>query len=269
MVLLSVPVNDIDTAGMSAELEIPVAWLESQLSEADASARAAGELKVRLSRSGRADVVVRGQIAAEIELPCARCLAPTAVSVRAELSLLLKPKAGGPPPKAPSSRGTMKKPASATPAPVAVPKGPAKTAESSKKAATKRPAAEYEFSSEEADLDEYDGERVVLDGFVREAILLELPSFPLCGETCDGGEQAALLGRAREQAAAQDAAAKKSPFEALRHLMTDSPLPSDDALGNEGPPPKRPSAAEVRRATRVSNRGKPKIKSSIVGQRKK
>jgi uncharacterized protein len=27
---------------------------------------------------------------------------------------------------------------------------------------------------------------VILDGFIREALLLELPNFPLCSETCPG-----------------------------------------------------------------------------------
>ena len=45
---------------------------------------------------------------------------------------------------------------------------------------------EYEFSSDEAEVDVYDGELVVLDGFVREAILLEMPIFPLCSESCPG-----------------------------------------------------------------------------------
>ena len=42
------------------------------------------------------------------------------------------------------------------------------------------------FSSEEADVDFYDGETVVLDEFLREAVLLEVPSFPLCSEDCPG-----------------------------------------------------------------------------------
>ena len=40
-------------------------------------------------------------------------------------------------------------------------------------------------------MDHYDGETVVLDPFVREAILLEVPNFPLCSEDCAGIQPAA------------------------------------------------------------------------------
>jgi uncharacterized metal-binding protein YceD (DUF177 family) len=43
-----------------------------------------------------------------------------------------------------------------------------------------------EFSVDEADTDTYESEEVVLDRFVREAILLESPIFPLCSEACEG-----------------------------------------------------------------------------------
>jgi uncharacterized protein len=40
--------------------------------------------------------------------------------------------------------------------------------------------------ADEADVDTYEGEEVVLDRFLREAILLESPTFPLCSEACEG-----------------------------------------------------------------------------------
>ena len=36
------------------------------------------------------------------------------------------------------------------------------------------------------ELDTYEGEQVNLDPFIREAILLEVPPFPLCSEDCQG-----------------------------------------------------------------------------------
>ncbi len=44
----------------------------------------------------------------------------------------------------------------------------------------------HRFAADEAELDTYVGDEIVLDGFIREAILLELPIFPLCSETCPG-----------------------------------------------------------------------------------
>ena len=74
--LIVVPANDIDAAGVELAVELPQAWLDATLSDAEAHAKTPGSLRGRLSRSGKADIVVRAKIAAELELPCARCLGP-------------------------------------------------------------------------------------------------------------------------------------------------------------------------------------------------
>jgi uncharacterized protein len=165
--LLAVTANDIDTAGHPVDEDLPVAWLEHELADAEAHAIGPGHVSARLSRSGK-DVVVRGRVKAEVEVPCARCLEPTRTSIDADLSLLLQPA-----PQAKPAHGH----------------GHAARGSSADAAAKGRPAgkdAEYEFSASEAEIDTYDGETVVLDGFVREALLLELPNFPLCSESCAG-----------------------------------------------------------------------------------
>ncbi len=77
---------------------------------------------------------------------------------------------------------------------------------------------EYEFTSGEADVDTYDGETVVLDGFVREAILLEVPNFPLCSEGCPG-----ILSRGRASGPQKRRVARidprLAPLGALRDLV--------------------------------------------------
>jgi uncharacterized protein len=105
--------------------------------------------------------------------PCARCLEPAAVDVDTEVALLLRPEA--PAHAAPKTPKTKPKPG-----------GPSTTQPKPSKA-----EPEYEFTSEEADHDTFDGETVVLDPFVREAILLEAPNFPLCSEACAGIRPAA------------------------------------------------------------------------------
>lgn len=45
---------------------------------------------------------------------------------------------------------------------------------------------DYEFSSEEADIETYDGETVILDELVLDTLLLEIPMIPLCSEDCPG-----------------------------------------------------------------------------------
>jgi uncharacterized protein len=156
MSLISVSAHDIDAAGLALDAELPAGWLDAELSDASISAGAAGHVRVRLSRSGD-DIVVRGHVRATFTVPCARCTQPAAVAVDTELSLLLQPA-----PKALlPSKGKGKK-------------GNGKADE------------EYEFSAAEADCDTYDGETVELDPFVREALLLEVPNFPLCSEACPG-----------------------------------------------------------------------------------
>jgi uncharacterized protein len=150
--------NDIRLEGLEVDLELPEAWLAKVLADTDVRVQSAGRLVGRLSRSGN-DIVVRGRLTADVELPCVRCLEPAKVAVRTELSLLLQPLAR---PEGTRGRGKKDK------------------------------DEEYEFSAGEADLDVYDGETVVLDQFVREAILLEVPAFPLCDESCPGIAEGAV-----------------------------------------------------------------------------
>ena len=171
MALLALSASDIDVAGMPVNTELPKRWLDEALSDTDVRASAPGHVQARLSRTGE-DVVVRGRVVASLVTGCARCLDPVQVSVDAELSLLLKRVSPPHPPRtAPgkASGGTHRKRADSA----------------------AEPDNEYEFSSAEADTDTYDGETVVLDAFVREAILLEIPSFPLCSDDCPGIRPAA------------------------------------------------------------------------------
>jgi uncharacterized protein len=224
MPLIAVSANDIDIAGLALDVTLPVDWLNGELADAEVTATAAGHLKARLSRSSH-DIVVRGRLKAAVSTPCARCLGPTAVDVDAELSLLLRP-AG----KA-DAHGH---------AHAAGSNGAAK-----KSAKTKEP--EYEFSAEEAEVDTYDGETVVLDPFAREAILLEMPNFPLCSEACPGIGRAALGGDRGRDASTPDEGDEEppgldprlAPLSALREkLGQKSPQASD----------KRPQSASSRPA---------------------
>jgi uncharacterized protein len=151
---LSFPAADIKIEGIAIDVTLTPAWLAHVLRDTEVEPRGedapAGRLRARLSRSGH-DIVVRGTLTAEVEVPCARCLEPAPISVHTELSLLLQP----------MPRAELR--------------------------ARRQPTElEREFSPAEAELDVYDGEVVVLDDFVREAILLEVPQFPLCQESCPG-----------------------------------------------------------------------------------
>lgn len=148
--LLHFSAGDIKVDGLQVDHILPQEWLSKRLADSKVQAWADGRIHGRISRSGPHDMVVRCKIEAAIESPCVRCLQPAHTEVRTVLSLLLEPvqraKARGP----------------------------------------KSGGGEYEFQAAEADIDSYDGEKIILDDFVREAVLLEIPNFPLCSEACPG-----------------------------------------------------------------------------------
>src|ERR1700723_1319016 len=87
----SIPVHDLDAGGRDYELPIRAPWLRGVLEDTDVGASAQdGVLRVRLSKSGT-DVVLLGSLAAEMTVPCSRCLEPTPVTVREDFSLLAVP----------------------------------------------------------------------------------------------------------------------------------------------------------------------------------
>ena len=145
--------NDVQLEGFDVNVELTPDWLDAALAGTNIRAHRDGDeggrVTGRLSRSGPQDIVVRAHVTAEVEASCVRCLSPSHLSVDAELSLLLQAQ----------SRSDVRKRAN---------------------------EGEHEFTATEADIDVYDGETVVLDDFVREAILLEVPAFPLCRESCPG-----------------------------------------------------------------------------------
>src|SRR5262245_19719637 len=90
MALLNVSANDVDAANVSIDAELPIAWLDQQLADADVRGQLPGRVRAQLSRSG-GDVIVRGRVSAKISTPCARYLDPAPIDVDTELSLMLKP----------------------------------------------------------------------------------------------------------------------------------------------------------------------------------
>jgi uncharacterized protein len=251
--LIEITAADIEGAGLAVDMVLPQGWISAQAEDAEARATGDGHIRARLSRSGRADVVVRGTVTAQVEMPCARCLKPAIVDVNGELALLLKPNPSPSKAKAAEpSRSARKSERGATAVGGAAgDKAHAEKAHAEKAHAEKahgekahadraRTArlAEYEFSAEEAEHDEYDGDKVVLDGFVREAILLELPNFPLCSETCTGisprlpGPRPSAPGG--NGGPSTGAPMRVNPFEALKHLS--GGLPKGPALEGGAPP---------------------------------
>jgi len=141
-------VHDLDASGKRFRVPVRSNWLRGALEGTEIGvAERDGELDLRLSRSGT-DVVVRGTLAAELLVPCSRCLERVVVPVREELSIL------------------------------AVPSPEARRAHADED--------EVEFAAEDADMIAYDGDAVVLDDLVRDELLLGIPMIPLCSEGCPG-----------------------------------------------------------------------------------
>ena len=263
-----VPAADIDIAGIPVDEPLPTSWLAEQLADTDVGVASPGEptaghVRVRLSRSGN-EIVVRGRVEARLSVPCARCLEPAALAVDGPVSLVLRPERvahghaththgahgahGGPRKGKAGKAGASVEPADAARAPRRNAAGAAGAAGSARGERGRAGSQEYEFSSEEADLDTFDGETVVLDELLREAVLLEIPIFPLCSDDCAGiapglasrGPSADASGAAgaREERRLERPDPRLAPLAALRRRLGSGPAEAGPAgLGAPGPGP--------------------------------
>lgn len=92
------------------------------------------------------EVIVHGSASAAVHLACARCTKEFDLDLDIEIAALYVPK-------------------------------------SKLKKVT---APDYEFSSEEADVETYEGDVVILDELILDSLLLDIPMIPLCSEECPG-----------------------------------------------------------------------------------
>ena len=178
-----IPVADLERGPKHAEFVLSDAWLRRTLENSDATVLGPGKVEVTVSKNGPS-VLVRGQMTADLTMPCVVTLDPVPVPVRVEILLMLSPKSGATTeheghvarrkaraPKVDAAGTPEKVPAKAERA--GRPKGPAKAG-----------AAEGHWDEtpilddETAGQDTYEGHEIVLDDFIREFLILELPMFP-------------------------------------------------------------------------------------------
>jgi uncharacterized protein len=165
----AIPWADLDWGPKRVDSVISTEWLREALSQTEAEPRGAGRLAVELTKNGE-QVMVRGTVEAPLTMPCSRTLDPVAVDVRASLFLMLSPAPISPEQTGRAGRrrrGHERGPEGAKPEREKV------------KAKGHRRGLESELSDSEAATDVYFAEQIVLDPFVREFILLELPMVPL------------------------------------------------------------------------------------------
>lgn len=155
-----VPAADLERGPRQISWVIPEAWLRGVFSESGATPSGDGSLDVELSKNG-AEVMVRGRLRAHVSMPCVVTLEPLPFDLNPEVFLLLAPDPAANKRGARGRAGRAEKPG----------RGGGKTG----------PAGwsdDPELSPGDAAKDTYDGEKVVLDEFLREFLLLELPMYP-------------------------------------------------------------------------------------------
>ncbi|HEX9618643.1 MAG TPA: DUF177 domain-containing protein [Polyangiaceae bacterium] len=166
---LVVPLADLEHGPKHVTFTLSEAWLKHALEGTEAvPAGLDGTLSLTLSKNGR-EVMVRGAASVDVVLPCARTLEPVPYKVEPEVFLLLAPRFNA---TAPSPRKRLKRRAAEEPHQ----RGKRRPG----KAATRGGwGTDPELRTADAARDTFEGDEVVLDGFIREFILLDLPMFPL------------------------------------------------------------------------------------------
>jgi uncharacterized metal-binding protein YceD (DUF177 family) len=122
---------------------------------------------------------VRGKLTADLTLPCVVTLDPVPVPVRTDILLMLSPKSGATTAhESHVARRKARPPKAETPG---SPEKPARERPQRGKSAGKAEGHWEEtpiLDDETAGQDTYEGHEVVLDDFIREFLILELPMFP-------------------------------------------------------------------------------------------
>src|SRR3954470_18133971 len=90
---LVIPVADLERGPKHAEFVLSEPWLRRALEGTEATVVAPGRVDVTVSKNGP-DVLVRGQLVADLTLPCVVTLDPVPEPVRVEILLMLSPKSG-------------------------------------------------------------------------------------------------------------------------------------------------------------------------------
>jgi uncharacterized protein len=89
--MLKIRLRDIPPEGRDREFPLDGAWFAESMRDMEGGwDRASGEVPVNFSRTG-SEVLARGEVRARFSVPCARCLEPAAVEVRAPFATTFVP----------------------------------------------------------------------------------------------------------------------------------------------------------------------------------
>jgi uncharacterized protein len=153
---MRVNIDEIKEAGLGRTWDVTPAQLDEMLAGDRAGYRARGPARVeaRLEKLERR-VRIRADARAELTAACGRCLVPVAVDLPVAFELTLVPAE-------------------------ARPEGGAAVREAD------RGPVGGSFAADDAEEETYAGKVIDLDPIVREQILLALPGYPVCRESCKG-----------------------------------------------------------------------------------
>jgi len=166
----TVSIADLERGPKEITWTLGEAWLRHAFEGTEVAPESDGELTVELTLNGR-EVFVRGRARAPVTLPDARSLEPVPLTLEPEIFLLLVPATE------PDTRHRHAPRRRKDPHGARRDRGHKQKAKHSA-GGGKRSAVwddDPMLSDEDAARDTYSGERVVLDSFVREFLLLELP----------------------------------------------------------------------------------------------
>ncbi len=147
MTLPTFHLRDIPDDGITVDTDLDRATLLGMLEESEFTPAGdpAGHVHVRIDKHDR-DVTLVGKVDAKLSATCVRCLEPCEVTSHADFVLHLTPAPAGVDPK--------------------------------------RAHSEVDLAESDLDADHYENDRIELDRWVREQILLEAPVNPECPQGC-------------------------------------------------------------------------------------
>ncbi len=168
-----VKVADLEGTTRRWSRELPLPFLTEALAETEANPTAPGRLDLQLSKSA-AQVLVRGTMTAEVTMPSAVDLEPIPVTLEPEVFLVLDPA----PPQKNHAGSPRRQRAKLDTRPVESGRESRVASQPSSRPARLERIPEAELSDVDAGRDTYQGDQIVLDSFLREYLLLELPIAP-------------------------------------------------------------------------------------------
>lgn len=207
----SVHVPDLEAGSLRIQAPIRVAWLDEILGDTevrgvalddstvdsnavDSSARdqggaepTSGHVDLSIDRTGR-NVIVRGRIDVTVTVPCARTLDPAIYRLVPDVFLLLEPSHR---PSNKTARGSRSGSSHGDPIRPEKKTGPKKAGRGDSGGDSRSGwDADPVLSDEDAAADTYSGDDIILDDFLREFVLLEVPMVPLRQDLRDGAFEA-------------------------------------------------------------------------------